>query len=81
MCSGVKVSKTVADCWIPLTPNAEEVDSWERIEPSQLSVKMVTMVFASPNGCLIDTHRQQVVPEAVAKENGETYIAEGAPSD
>jgi predicted amidohydrolase len=80
MCSGVRVSKTVAGCWIPLTSNAEEVDSWETIESSQLSVKMVTMVFASPNGCLIGTHRQQVLPEA-AGEEGETYIAEGAQSD
>jgi hypothetical protein len=81
MCSGVRASKTVAGCRIPLTSNAKEVDAWEAIETSQLSVKMVTMVFASPNGCLIDTHRQQVVPEAAKKENGETYIAEGAQSD
>ena len=42
---------------------------------------MNVIVVASPNGCLIDNHRQQVVPEAAGKENRKTYIAEGVLSD
>ena len=31
---------------------------------------MNVIVVVSPNGCLIDNHRQQVVPEAAGKEKG-----------
>jgi len=81
MRSGVRASRTVEGCSVPVASNTVGSDSWVIIDSSQLSVKMDTIVVGSPNGCLKTTHRQQVLPEAAGKEKGETHIAEGALSD